>query len=432
MKQKNKHTNEIRGKNVLIVGYGREGASVHRYLALSCPNIRISIADKKIIAPKFPVITTQTGERWLADLHHFDTIVRSPGVSKDTPELVSYCKGGGWLTSATNIFFSRNPAMVIGVTGTKGKSTTSSLIGHLLSQKFSDVRVVGNIGKPALDFCANETHGTIYVFELSSHQLSDVRYSPNIAVVLPVVSEHLDYYGSFDAYFAAKSRMVMFQKEKDSVVYSSESETATAIAVRSKGRKIVYTPSDTSLNFSTALLGNKENIAAAVSTCLLFGLPREYIQNGLRTFIPLPHRLEFIGEHKGIRFYNDSLATIPEATIHAIQALGPATETLIAGGFDRGISYEDLGKSLSRSSIKTLILMGATGRRVSDALQTHNHAITSIEVLTMKDAVEAAYTHTASGKICVLSPAATSFDQFKDYKDRGEQFAFWVKRLAIK
>lgn len=423
---------EIRGSDILIVGYGREGESVHRYIIKNYPKMRVSIADQKSVAPLFPVLNIFSGKQWLSSLSNFQTVVRSPGVPDTLFELVSYKARGGFVTSSANIFFSRTKQMVIGVTGTKGKSTTTSLIAHLLSQKMADVRVVGNIGKPVLDYIADETKETIYVFEMSSHQLSDIRYSPQIAIILPVVSEHLDYYSSFEKYYEAKARIVLFQTKKDSVIYNKDCETAKEIAQRSLGRKVAYNTQGGKKYSNAPLLGNKENMRAAFACCALFSLSAKDLEKGLFTFMPLPHRLEFVGKYKGIRFYNDSLATIPEATIHAIQSLGDMTETLIAGGYDRGISYDSLGEFFLRSPIKTIILMGQTGNKLAIMLRSNkeNH-MNIIEVSSMKDAVRAAYKNTTEGKICVLSPAATSFDQYKDYKDRGEQFISWVRRVAV-
>lgn len=422
-------THEIKGKNVLIVGYGKEGESVHRYIARVHPDIHVSIADKKSIEPTAPVVSVYTGDQWLRDVGQFDTIVHSPGVSKDLPELQVFVKRGGWITSSTNIFFSRIPPMVIGVTGTKGKSTTTSLIGHILSQKYNDVRVIGNIGKPALDYCEGETSDTIYVFELSSHQLSDARYSPNIAVILPIVPEHLDYYDSFEAYWQAKAHIVAFQQHKDVVVYNNDNTITKKIAETSSAKKILYSPDAIEAGIKIKLQGNTENISAAVATCSLFDLSKEEVWHGVETFVPLPHRLEFVGEYKHVRFYNDSLSTIPEALMHAVQALGSDTETLIVGGYDRGVSYANLGAFLNTSSVKTLILMGKTGKKIKDALGDMSRVV-CVDASTMEEAVRLAYTHTAAGKICALSPASTSFDQFKDYKDRGEQFISWVKKVA--
>lgn len=431
MKKLLKDIGEVRGNNILIVGYGREGKSVHRYLRAKYPDAIVSIADQKLITPLFPVEDVFTGEEWLSSLHRFQTVVRAPGVSEMLPQLVAYKKAGGFITSTTNIFFSRKPTMVIGVTGTKGKSTTASLVAHILSRAYPDVRVIGNIGAPALDYIEDETKKTIYVYELSSHQLSDVRYSPQVVIILPVVSEHLDYYGSFEKYYEAKAHIVSFQTKKDTVIYNEDSITAKQIAQRSLARKVAYNTRSSETFPHTPLLGNKENIRAAFTCCAVFSLSRDDMEKGLETFVPLPHRLEFVGEYKGIRFYNDSLATIPEATIHAIRSLGDTTETLIAGGFDRGVSIDALGEFLSTSSIKTVIVMGQTGKKIIASLKMHTaHAIRVIEAASMEEAVRIAYTKTAIGKICVLSPAATSFDQFKDYKDRGEQFARWVVQVA--
>ena len=158
---------------------------------------------------------------------------------------------------------------------------------------------------------------------------------------------------------------------------------------------------------------------------------RKTLKKGFFTFVPLPHRLEFVGKYKGIRFYNDSLATIPEATIHAIQSLGDKTETLIAGGFDRGVSYEKLVEFLVHSSIKTIILMGQTGKKLAIMLRSNKEShMNIIEASSMEAAIRAAYKNTKEGKICVLSPPQRVFDQYKDYKDRGEQFATWVRRVA--
>lgn len=418
-------------KNILIVGYGREGQSVHRYLVKNDTKARISIADNNNITPLFPVENIFTGNEWLSSVSNYQTIVRSPGVSENTPELLSFKAHGGVITSATNIFFTRHHSMVIGVTGTKGKSTTTSLIAHVLSQKFSDVKVVGNIGRPCLDYLDSETKETIFVFELSSHQLSDIRFSPHIAVILPVVPEHLDYYGSFQAYIEAKAKIIAYQTEKDSVIYNKNCESAKDIAEKSKAHKVPYILSGDLEITNTALLGNKENIMAAWTCCKLFHISVDDFKKDLSSFVPLEHRLQPVGEYRGIRFYNDSLATIPEATIHAIESLGPKTETLIAGGYDRGISYDTLQDFLSHSSIKTIILMGQTGKKLAHLFRLgKGNAITIIEASCMEDAVRAAYAHTEKSKICVLSPAATSFDQFKDYKDRGEQFVYWVRRIA--
>lgn len=417
-------TNEIKGTSLLVLGYGREGKSVEAWLKRWYPAMRVDTADKK------------DGDEYLSHLSEYDTVIRSPGVSPYQPKIVSYIKNGGHMTSATNIFFSLCPGLTIGVTGTKGKSTTASLIAHLLANagpagvsSFSDVRLVGNIGIPMLDHLEGATIDTVFVMELSSHQLADVRYSPHIAVLLHIVPEHMEYYPDFETYKAAKAHIVQFQTGTDVVVYNPMHAEVTAIVEKAKSIRSPFTHSDAS-SFTTNLLGNAENIMAAVTVARVMKVPEQIIQAQLGTFVSLPHRLEFVGEKHDVRYVNDSLATIPEATVHALDALGPDVTTLIAGGFDRGVSYDVLGKRLAGSSVTTLILFSDTGKKIWDALLRvqPKTSIQKYDVSSMEEAVHIAQKETTAGKICLLSPASASYNMFRDYADRGEQFKYWVKK----
>lgn len=377
---------EIRGKSALIVGYGREGKSTEAWLQKHYPKMEISVSDSQHIPKKA-----------------FDMVVRSPGVSPYT------LKVSGFVTTATNIFFSRVKGTTIGITGTKGKSTTSSLIAHILGSIYSDVRLVGNIGSPMLDHLDDATDKTVFVIELSSHQLIDSRYSPHIAVLLDIVPEHLDYYPDFASYKRAKENIFRFQKPGDHLVRNEKAAGP----------------------FTTKLLGNAQNISAAASVARLMHIPETDIARELATFSPLTHRLEFAGEFDGIRFYNDSLATIPQATIHALEALGGNVATLIAGGFDRNLNFSVLGEYLSTHPVKTLILFPDTGEKIKKAIDLYHGIGTAYYgVKTMEEAVKLAYAHTPKGKICLLSPASASYNMFRDYADRGDQFKDWVKRLG--
>jgi UDP-N-acetylmuramoylalanine--D-glutamate ligase len=378
---------EVRGRSALILGYGREGKSIHAWLKKHYPKLRIAVTDQK------------DGTEYLSHIAEYDTVVRSPGVP---PYLLGRARH---ITSATNIFFSRVQGKTIGITGTKGKSTTASLIAHILRVVYPDVRLVGNIGNPMLDALSGSSKNTVFVIELSSHQLVDIRYSPKIAVLLEIVPEHLDYYPDFASYKRAKENIFRFQKPGDHLV---RGETLDAV-------------------YKTTLLGNRENIAAAVKVARFMNVPEQVIQKQLATFSPLPHRLEFVGEHRGVRFYNDSLATIPEATIHALEALGGKVVTLIAGGYDRGLDYSALGSYLGHSSVNTLILFPDTGKKIARVVKTKIH---TYAVGSMEEAVRLAYEHTPKGKICLLSPASASYNMFRDYEDRGNQFKEWVKKFG--
>jgi len=451
---------EIQGSSILILGYGHEGRSTHRYIATKYPDIKVGIADQKeeIVPVAGSSVSLHLGANYLDSISNYETIIRSPGISIQALQLQKALEAGKHITSETNLFLAEVPGMVIGITGTKGKSTTASLIAHILRTSYQDVRLIGNIGEPALDHLADATYNTVFVAELSSHQLEDVRYSPHIAVVLNIVPEHLDYYGDFERYMQAKSNIVKFQKNEDVVIFNPSHEIVSNICENALSEKVkfsakegdeftcfvkngqIFIREDDSiypLIFINELPikgpGNLENALAAATTTSLFKISIDKIQNALRDFAPLNHRLESAGEYKGVKFYNDSLATIPEAVINALEALGKDVETLIAGGFDRGLDFTILGRYLSKKQIKTLILFPETGQKLWSALCQfikEGERPQKYEVKTMEDAVQIAFEVTKPGKICLLSPGASSFGIFKDYVDRGNTFKKLIKEIG--
>lgn len=432
-------TPEIHGTSILILGYGREGKSIHAWLTKQSSSLKISIADRTI-----------DGESYLRNIDLYDTVIRSPGVSPYLDELVAYRNHGGHITTGTNIFFSLVPGTVIGVTGTKGKSTTSSLIAHILSGAYDDVRLVGNIGVPMLDHLDGATDKTFFVVELSSHQLDDVRYSPHVAVLLGIVPEHLDYYPDVASYVAAKANIMKFQTPSDVFVFNPESPRLSSVAAGVTAKKCpfglgkksglavykdggsIWADKKEILRVADIpLLGNIENILAAVTVADCLNVPHAVIAARVKSFQSLPHRLEPVGEYRGIRFYNDSLATIPEATVHALESLFGDVATLIAGGFDRHLDFSVLATYLAKHPVQTMILFPDTGEKIWQAIpQKTRGSIQRFDALSMKEAVALAYAHTQKGKICLLSPASSSFNLFRDYADRGEQYKAWVKELG--
>jgi UDP-N-acetylmuramoylalanine--D-glutamate ligase len=437
--------------SVVVVGYGREGRSVHRFLLSSGLATEVAIADRRAVEQAGPAARVHCGADYLEHLSEYDTIVRSPGVPTGLPELRAARAAGKCVTSATNIFFERSPGRIVGVTGTKGKSTTSSLAAGVLAGGVAEVRLVGNIGRPALDHIDGATENTVFVMELSSQQLDDAVHSPSVSVVLAVLPEHLDFHGDFDSYLDAKANIARYQTAEDHVVFNPGHPTASTIAALSNGTAVCFSPSNKpSLDCylgdghivaryrdrgiaqvmptsAVPLLGagNLENVMAAVSVGSIFDVSPAVIRAAVESFTPLPHRLEFVGERRGIRFYNDSLATIPQAVIHAMKALGGDVTTLIAGGHDRGVSYDELASYLSRSSLQALILFEPVGERLWRAIQaTHSGGgrLKRYDVTTMADAVRVAFEVTPSGGICLMSPGAASFGSFRDYEDRGNQF----------
>lgn len=438
---------ELHGNSFLIVGYGREGKSVHAFLQARVPHARIAVADRRgVKADEIAETGTQvySGESYLREAYTFDTIVRSPGVP--LREILPHCKATTHITSAANIFFAECPGKTLGVTGTKGKSTTASLIAHTLRLKHNDVRLVGNIGAPMLDYLLDANPETLFVLELSSYQLEDLRKSPAVAVLLNIVPEHLDYHGSFENYCAAKLQIVRNQTPNNIIILNDSFACVASLTDKCASQRITFRESPdcealvSVVNGSVVLRGkdeilpvseipllgpgNLQNVLAASTCCAALGVPPDLIRRGITTFQSLEHRLEFVAERRGVRFYNDSLSTIPEALAHALVALGDDVETVIAGGYDRGVSIDPVGPALAASKVKTLILFPTTGEKIFEAAvraAPHKEYL-RVDAHSMQEAVEAAYKHTSPGKICVMSPAASSFSLFRDYRERGEAF----------
>ncbi len=393
-----------KNKKIAVLGFAREGRDTLRFLKKHFPKKKIGVFDQK------------QGKDYLRKLNDYDVIIKSPGI----PYKILPKKLLANITTQTEIFFDNCPGRIVGITGTKGKSTTASMIHRVLKKGGVKAYLVGNIGKPVLSLLEKAEPNSVFVYELSSHQLYRMKKSPHIAVFLNIYPEHLDYYHSFEEYVAAKANITLYQKKSDYLIYNSQDARVRKIARQSKAQKI-------------PIRGKyyKLNVAAARKVGEIFKIPAGKIKKALEDFEFLPHRLEPVGEFRGIKFYNDSLSTIPETAIEALDYLGENVETLILGGFDRGLSFDGLAKKLIKSSVKTLILFPDTGRRIKQAIekfQIPNIKFQYFFVKNMEKAVELAYLHTSKGKICLLSPASPSFGIFKDYAERGNLFKKFIKK----
>ena len=422
------------------------------------PLKQLLIADRNVDVVNHPLLAGDsnlkffTGETYLDVLQHCDTVMKSPGVRINHLEPPF---PAGRVISQTSLFLERYGSQIIGVTGTKGKSTTSSLISHILQLGQIDTCLVGNIGSPAFHFTGRITDKTIIVFELSSHQLEYVDASPHIAVLLNLFQEHLDAYPSYEAYQRSKLNITKFQKPDDFPVFNS-ADALLPDRIRELGglaREIPFSLSgrnrpgvfiqENTIFFSDGktdsaawkieqkryLRGehNLKNIMAAVAACCLLGIPAEAIREGILTFKGLEHRLEYVGEYKLIHFYNDSIATIPEATIEAVRSL-PKVDTLILGGFDRGIEYEGLAAFLAGSEVRTLVLLGDAGRRIGECMKKLSPHPQIIFYINRFDALkEIVFRETRPGYSCLLSPAAASYDEFSNFEERGKRFRELVR-----
>lgn len=436
---------EIRGNEICILGFGREGRSVLHFLRNHFPDHSLTVADRNPVTIDDPAVTIFSGEHYLDALATADTIVRSPGIRMTLPAIQEACARGAKLTSATNIFFAAAPGTTVGITGTKGKSSTSALLAHILQTDSRDVRLVGNIGNPALDRLAGADKQTIFVTECSSFQLDDFHYAPSIAIVLNIVAEHLDYHGSFANYVQAKSNLVRSMSQESILIYNPSFPTLAGLASTSKARTIPF-GLPTSVAYidkqqiflrsegqhiallsreSVPLLGpgNDQNIMAAISAASTLGVSPQTIRAALPTFVGLQHRLQTIACVRGVTFVDDSISTIPEATINALQAFHPRVYTLIVGGYDRGLEYQALAEALRESSVQLLLLFPDTGEKILHACFSAGVDVQYQHVTSMEQAVGYALELTPDEHICLLSPASSSFNLFRDYHDRGEQFA---------
>jgi len=442
---------ELETKSVLILGFGTEGQATYDYLRRHFPSKPLSIADRRTIEEfppeaadrlhNDPDVLFNFGPRYLdsADGYNCEVIIKTPGIPASTEAIARACRTGCVLTSHSEIFLSLYPReRVIGVTGTKGKSTTTSLIHQMLAAAGIASELVGNIGQPPLAVVDRVSPETYFVHEFSSHQLAEVTLSPHIAVLLNIVPEHLDYYASFEQYVAAKENITRFQTPDDFFIYAADYPIPNEIASRSKATlKPVHSgdPIDDIISAGDIPLPgsfNLQNVVAAIAAARLCGAGPEHIGAAIRNFRALPHRLEHVGTFRGITFYDDSIATVPDATLAALDALGPDVQTLILGGHERNLDFTALGERLP-ANVQTVILFPATGVRIWNAIETHskNPALPGAYfVRDMEQAVKLAYEHTAEGRICLLSPASPSFGIFADYKERGDLFKAFVRKFS--
>lgn len=448
-------------KQLIIFGLGREGVSTYHFLRQYAPTHSITLVDEKPLAE----LSAEWQQIATEDAHV--RVTSAAQVTLDSPTLIFRSAGvprhkvetlfpGAEITSNTQLCFDMvndlktqgRDILTIGITGTKGKSTTSAAIQHVLKDNGFNAFLGGNIGKPplkvlaeALDSQLTRTdHSTILVLELSSHQLSDLTASPDIAVIQDVLPEHLDYYADFQEYWTAKSQIARHQTEKDLIFFNKQSETATKIAQLSVGTKIGFgdlTPLTELVNpADLKVVGshNYHNLLPAILIGRQLGLTNEQLAHALTTFTPLPHRLEKVAELKGVTFINDSLATNPQATIAALEAFKGQSVILIAGGFDRGLDYTDLGPVIATHNVKSLILFKPTGEKIEAAVKqaAPTTALPIQYVTTMAEAVAQAWSVAEPGDIVLMSPASASFGVFKDYADRGEQFRNAARSLSEK
>ncbi len=393
----------LKEKKVLILGYGREGEDTLLFMKNKFPGKRVGIADRMEKKIDQSNVDLFFGEDYLDSIKNYDVIIKSPGV----PLSLLNKYEGKLITSQSDIFLNLNKGMVVGVTGTKGKSTTCTAIYNALKEKGENVYLLGNIGEPVLRYLEKEG---IFIYELSSFQLQTIRRSPEIAVILNIFKDHLDHHQSFDEYLRAKKRITDFQRVQDWVIYNGEQSEVVKMIEDSKAQRIPFDPAG-------RIKGSVVYIDPIIKTLKIFGISEEEARRAAEKSIDLPHRLELVGRFRGIDFYDDSAATIPEATIEALESLDDL-DTLIVGGVDKGGDYNPLIERINLSDIRNLIIFPETGIKIRDGVRGKRIYLTD----DMNAAVKRAFEVTRKDGSCLLSPASSSFNMFRNYKDRGEKF----------
>lgn len=403
----------LENKKIVILGYGKEGRDSYLFLQKLFPKQVVGIADEK------------KDKNYLKSLKDYNVIIKTPGIP--LVKIKPHVKKGSVITSQTDIFFDNFKGTIIGVTGTKGKGTTSSLIYSILKKAGIKSRLVGNIGKPVLGEMLKSRGDEIFIYELSSHQLQGLKKSPHIAVLLNLFKDHLDYYKTDKEYRIAKENITKHQKSGDWFIFNKDDKNIEKIAKKTKAQTINFSEKDKTYlktiiqDKDIPLKGefNKLNILAAIRVAEALGISKEKIKKGIKAFKGLSHRLEFIGKYKGIEFYDDSMSTIPEVTIAAVKSL-KNVDTLIIGGSEKGSDYKEMEKAIK--DINTVIALGdGTGDKIKRK---------KTKVNSMKQAVEICFKK--GKKVCLLSPGAASFNLFTSYKERGDLFKKWVKYYGSK
>jgi len=428
---------KLANKKILLLGYGKEGKSTYHFIRKHFPDMVIGIYDKNAVKDQLEHVVLHSGSSYEDILADYDIIIKSPGVvfhSKNNKELKK-------LTSQTDLYLEFYRDQTIGITGTKGKSTTTSLLYHILRTAKKDVILAGNIGIPVFDVLEEITKDSLVVYELSSHQLEYVTYSPHIGLHLNIYQEHLDHYGTFEKYAAAKENIYKFQQKGGLLFYNKEflkpehakadlitiSNTSEEADVIVKENLISYQDSRIEINEDEILLigqHNIYNIAAAYCIVRNLGVTDEEFCEALKTFRPLPHRLEYVAEVNGVKYYNDSISTVCETAIQAVKSV-KNVDTVILGGMDRGIEYQPLVDFLMESDVRNFILMPDTGIRIKNLIMSSDkkeklHNLFMVQ--NVEEAVAVAKKETPSGKTCLFSPAAASYGFFKNFEERGEVF----------
>lgn len=433
----------IKDKRIAILGFGREGKSTYNLIRKHLPEKEITILDqnKDAINELNDNNLKLIYDNYLDKLNDFQLIIKTPGIS-----LIDH-KYNTEITSQFDLLLRFSDVKLIGITGTKGKSTTSSLIYQIIKNQIENTFYVGNIGIPVFDYIEEFNDESYVVAEMSAHQLNDLHNSPFIGIILNLYPEHLDYFQTLDNYYKAKLNIFKYQRHNDYALYYDKNEAlnklvsemnllSTKIVISEDNiindeivfdNKVIY---DFKKGQKLEGLFNKIDITFVLKIATILNLNLKKVENVIRNFETLPHRMECIGTYKEISFYDDTLATIPDATMNSVKALNNV-DTLIIGGLDRGIGYDNFVKMLAKSDISNIICQPETGLYIYEKLFELKLDKNIFYIETMDEAVKKAYEVTEKGKSCLLSPSAPSYNIYKNYEEKSKDYIECVKKYSL-
>ena len=456
-----KFNNWIKNKKVAIIGLGVSNAPLIDYMQKLKANLTVfdNRAEEKIdknILQKIEKynIKKQFGENYLSNLKDFDIIFKSPSCRPDLPEIEAEVKRGAKLTSEIELVLEFAPCKVIAVTGSDGKTTTTSLIYEILKNKYK-CYLGGNIGIPLFTEIAKMRPEDIIILELSSFQLMTMKTSPNIAVITNVTPNHLDIHKSYEEYIEAKANIFKNQTENDTLILNYDNEITKNFSKNAKSKVVFFSVKEKLKNgviYDDGIIKTVEDelrrhiiklkdtrlrgIHNAANICASIAATKDLVEiedqvTAIKNFKGVTHRLEFVREINNIKWYNDSIASSPTRTIAGLNSFEEEI-ILIAGGYDKHLDYEPIATPIL-NKVKTLILMGQTAEKIYGVVtkkqSEQNKKIDIYKVKTLEEAVQRAKEHAKPNQIVLFSPASASFDMFKNFEERGNKFKELVKKL---
>ncbi len=451
------------GKRVTIIGGARQGQAAARWLVKHGASVTVNDNRNSDLMAGARSALSDTPVTWLFGSHpvevldETDTVCVSGGVPLNNPIVMEANRRGIKVTNDTQMFMENVPCQTVGITGSAGKTTTTMLVGNMAKTAISDRAYVGgNIGDPLLNYVDNMKPDDLAILEISSFQLEQMTLSPNVAAVINITPNHLDRHSSMEAYSAAKQRILDYQTAKDVAVLGREDHGSWSLRTNVHGRLVsfgkatlkgdqdgTFITKDTLsmreggvvtplLNRDLIQLRGEHNVMNALAAFAIgsaAGLPLEAMVEATKDFRGVPHRLEFVREWNGAKWYNDSIATAPERTMAAIKSFSEPI-ILLLGGRDKNLPWNELA-SLIHQRVERVVLFGEAAEKIATALaQAHGPLQRTVEhCKTLEEAVQVAARMSKPGEVILLSPGGTSFDQFHDFEERGEAFRKWVSEL---